>query len=87
MALCRWPDGTRKPAGRPIWCRLPYVENPKTGFVATANNKVYADGAGPFLTVDWLDGYRAARIVEALQERNDWDLAGWSLLLSSRCPS
>jgi penicillin amidase len=53
---------------------MPYVENPETGFVATANNKVYADGAGRFLTIDWLDGYRAGRIVELLEERNDWGL-------------
>ena len=30
---------------------------------------------GPFLGVDWLDGYRAAAIVEALGERDDWDVA------------
>jgi penicillin amidase len=28
----------------------------------------------PFLGVDWIDGYRQARIVEALEARHDWDL-------------
>jgi penicillin amidase len=61
---------------------MPYLENPPEGFVATANNKVIPDGAGPFLTVDYLEGYRAARIVETLEERSDWDIPGcWALQL------
>ena len=31
--------------------------------------------AGPILGVDWLDGYRAGRIIEALADRDDWDVA------------
>jgi penicillin amidase len=54
---------------------LPSLVNPAVGFVATANNRVAADSAEPFLTTDWLDGYRAARIAEALSSRSDWDLA------------
>jgi len=59
---------------------MPYVANPDGGFVVTANNKATRDGEGPFLTVDWIDGYRAARIVEVLHDRSDWDFAGTSLL-------
>jgi penicillin amidase len=54
---------------------MPYLVNPDTGWIVTANNKVIRDGDGPFLTVDWLDGYRAARILEVLQGREDWDPA------------
>ncbi len=54
---------------------VPHLANPETGFVATANNKPIQDGEGPWLGADWIDGYRLTRIVEALQERNDWDLA------------
>ncbi|MFQ5948230.1 MAG: penicillin acylase family protein [Acidimicrobiia bacterium] len=52
--------------------QLPRVENPPTGFVATANNRPTTDGA--YLGIDFLDGYRVARIVEGLQQRDDWDV-------------
>src|SRR5262249_1943086 len=54
---------------------MPHVEDPATGFVATANNKPARDGESPYLGTDWLDGYRAGRIVEAPASRTDWDLA------------
>ena len=59
---------------------LPHVENPQSGFVATANNQPIPDGSGPFLGVDWVDGYRLNRIVEALASRADWDVAATSAL-------
>ena len=54
---------------------MPYLANPPTGFVATANNQPARDGEGPFLGVDWVEGYRCSRIVEALEARHDWDVA------------
>lgn len=51
---------------------LPSLLNPDEGFIATANNKPRTDGGG-YLGADWLDGYRVARIGEALSERDDWD--------------
>ncbi|HEX5371029.1 MAG TPA: penicillin acylase family protein [Dehalococcoidia bacterium] len=55
---------------------MPFACNPDGGFIATANNKPVPDSAGaPFLGVDWLDGYRAGRITEALSQRSDWDVA------------
>ena len=54
---------------------MPHLSDPETGFVATANNQPTPEGAGPFLGVDWIDGYRQARIVEALDARHDWDLS------------
>jgi penicillin amidase len=66
---------------------MPYVVDPSDGFVATANNKPAADPApwvetpgmnggedSFFLGADWLDGYRAGRITEALQEDAHWDV-------------
>ncbi|MGE0058528.1 MAG: penicillin acylase family protein, partial [Dehalococcoidia bacterium] len=56
--------------------QLPNAINPDTGVVNSANNKPVSDAwDGPFLGVDWLDGYRAGRIFEALAERADWDVA------------
>ncbi|HWG44365.1 MAG TPA: penicillin acylase family protein [Gemmataceae bacterium] len=53
---------------------LPHVVNPPEGFVATANNQPLPDGVGPFLGMDWLDGYRAASIARELNARADWDV-------------
>jgi penicillin G amidase len=59
---------------------MPFVADPPDGFVATANNQPARDGEGPFLGTDWVDGYRLARIVEALCERRDWDVAACAQL-------
>ncbi len=59
------------------FARMPFVRDPKAGFVATANNKPVR-GAGdddPFLGLDWLEGYRVAAIHDALHARDDWDVA------------
>jgi penicillin amidase len=63
------------------WCpeplpfdALPHLANPASGFIATANNKPTLDEASPYLGMDWGDGYRHARIVEALAGRSDWDV-------------
>jgi penicillin amidase len=55
---------------------MPHLADPDNGFVATANNQPTREGDSPFLGVDWIDGYRLARIVEVLEARQDWDLAG-----------
>jgi penicillin amidase len=55
---------------------LPWTLDPPEGFVASANNAPRSDAPGaPFLGVDWLDGYRAARLVECLAARGGWDVA------------
>lgn len=54
---------------------LPHIVNPDIGFVASANNQPVVSGGEPFLGMDSLDGYRFARITEALQSRTDWDVA------------
>ena len=59
---------------------MPCTLDPPEGFVATANNQPRTSGAEPFLGVDWIDGYRQSRIVEALSERDDWDAAACARL-------
>ena len=64
---------------------LPRTLDPPAGFVASANNAPRVDAPDtPFLGVDWLDGYRAARIVEVLEGRADWDVAGSMALQNDR---
>ncbi len=53
---------------------LPSVEDPPAGQLATANNKPLPDGAEPHLGEDWMDGYRAQAIHDALAQRDDWDV-------------
>jgi len=53
---------------------MPYCLNPEIGFVATANTQPIPSGQGPFLGIDWLDGYRLSRIDAVLSGRSDWDL-------------
>ena len=60
--------------------QMPHLADPDIGFVASANNRPAADGDGPYLGVDWMDGYRMARIVEELAARHDWDVAGCAAL-------
>ena len=68
-----WSDGWE---GHLPFDSLPHCLDPAEGFVASANNAPRPDAPDePFLGVDWLDGYRAARIVEALALRDDWDVA------------
>ena len=55
---------------------LPRSLDPSSGFVASANEAPRTETPdGPYLGVDWLDGYRAARIAEVLSRRTGWDVA------------
>ncbi len=54
---------------------LPHFRDPDEAFIATANNQPVAEGAGPFLGVDWLDGFRQQAICEKIAARSDWDVA------------
>ena len=53
---------------------MPSVHNPPGGYVAAANTQPQSEGSGPFLGVDWIDGYRLGRVVEALEEAGTWDI-------------
>jgi penicillin amidase len=54
---------------------MPHASNPEQGYLATANNRPLPEGQGPFLGVDFTDGYRVSAILEALGARRDWDVA------------
>ena len=56
------------------FAEMPTAHNPPGGYVAAANTQPQSQGAGPFLGVDWIDGYRLGRIVEALEEGEIWDI-------------
>ncbi len=53
---------------------MPRALDPACGWIATANNKPVTDDGGPFISVDFPGGYRAARIGEVLASRDDWDV-------------
>lgn len=59
---------------------LPHLRDPASGFICTANNQPRPDGEGPFLGVDWLDGYRAASISRELSARSNWDVPSTQVL-------
>ncbi|MBS1195700.1 MAG: penicillin acylase family protein [Actinobacteria bacterium] len=63
---------------------MPRATDPATGYVATANNLPSA--TGPYLGCDFLDGYRVARISEAIAARTDWDVPA-TLALQMDCLS
>ena len=54
------------------YAQHPSLRNPACGFVASANQRPPSHTNDPFLGVDWLDGYRYARIIERLADRTDW---------------
>jgi penicillin G amidase len=54
---------------------MPFTSDPAVGWVATANAQPVSDGTGAFLGIDFVDGYRVARIAEALSGRDSWDVA------------
>ena len=63
-------------AGMVPFDEMPFLESPPERPIVTANNRPTQDEGAPFLGADWLDGYRAARILELLATRNDWDVQG-----------
>ncbi|MDE3193436.1 MAG: penicillin acylase family protein [Chloroflexota bacterium] len=57
---------------------LPHAADPAAGVLVTANNRPASDRTD--LGDDFIEGYRAARILERLAERRDWDLVSTSRL-------
>ena len=49
---------------------LPRAYNPAQGYIATANNRVIGDEYPYFISAEWDPGYRATRIVEALEGKD-----------------
>jgi len=75
-----WEDGTLSVD------ELPGQVNPECGFLATANNKPLQGDDGPFISHDFIDGYRVARITEKLAEREDWTLDSAGRLQMDQTP-
>ena len=48
---------------------LPVSYNPASGYIVTANNAIVTDEDGHFLSRDWDQGYRAARIAYLIERR------------------
>lgn len=46
---------------------LPYAINPPSGYIATANNQVHPWEYPYFITYDWSYGFRAARVVDMIE--------------------
>ncbi|HEX6781934.1 MAG TPA: penicillin acylase family protein [Solirubrobacterales bacterium] len=59
---------------------LPEVVDPESGFVITANNRVVGDEYPHHITSDWLDGFRARRIEEMLEETEKHDLESFEAI-------
>jgi len=48
---------------------LPVSYNPRSGYIVTANNAIVTDDYEHFLSRDWDQGYRAARIAHLIERR------------------
>ncbi len=59
---------------------LPEVVNPERGFLVTANNRVVGDDYPHHITSEWMTGYRAQRIEDALSERERHSLDDFARL-------
>lgn len=66
--------------------QLPFLVNPGQGFLATANTPPLPFGTGPFLGVDFIDGYRLLAINRALGSRTDWDVNTTLALQADQSP-
>jgi penicillin amidase len=51
--------------------QLPKTLNPESGFIVTANARVVGPDYKPYLTDDWEEPYRTARIYDLLNDKHD----------------
>ncbi|HWI31498.1 MAG TPA: penicillin acylase family protein [Microbacterium sp.] len=51
------------------FAELPTMLNPNAGYIVTANNAIVDDSYPYFLSRDWDQGYRAARIVDLIERK------------------
>jgi penicillin amidase len=54
---------------------LPQITNPPQHFIVTANNRVVDDAYPHYITHEWLNGYRAARIRDLLTSKGKLSLS------------
>ncbi len=69
-----WDEGVGWEEKNVPFEEMPSSRNPASGQIATANNQPTSNPEATYLGVDWLDGYRAAAIHEALAKSDQWDL-------------
>ncbi len=74
LPLPGWEPGVGWQPDPVPFAEMPYLVNPTCGFVATANNKPQPEGADPYLSSDYIDGYRLKAINRQLAFRTDWDV-------------
>jgi penicillin amidase len=59
---------------------LPEVVDPESGFLVTANNRIVGDSYPHHITSEWLDGFRARRIQQLLEEKELHDLESFEAI-------
>ncbi|MFT3864566.1 MAG: penicillin acylase family protein [Solirubrobacterales bacterium] len=62
------------------YAELPEVTDPESGYLVTANNRIVGDDYPYHITSEWLDGFRARRIEQMLEERQVHDLEGFAAM-------
>lgn len=67
-------DGAHEWTGMVPANELPRLFNPPSGRIVTANNKIVGDDFHHFLGIDFIPGWRAARIEEILAEKDRYSL-------------
>ena len=61
---------------------LPEVLDPESGFLVTANNRIVGDEYPHHITSEWLDGFRAKRIEELIEQTEKHDLESFEAIQS-----
>lgn len=61
---------------------LPEVVDPESGYLVTANNRIVGDEYPHHITSEWLDGFRAKRIEQLLEETEKHDLESFEEMQS-----
>jgi penicillin amidase len=61
---------------------LPEVVDPESGYLVTANNRVVGDDYPHHITSEWLDGFRAKRIEQMIEERELHDIDDFEAMQS-----
>ena len=61
---------------------LPEVVDPESGYLVTANNRIVGDEYPHHITSEWLDGFRAKRIEQLLEETEKHDLESFEAMQS-----
>jgi penicillin amidase len=61
---------------------LPEFVDPESGYLVTANNRIVGDEYPHHITSEWLDGFRAKRIEQLLEETEKHDLESFEEMQS-----